>query len=632
MATYLNPDVYVSVQNNTVVATTTGNTINACIVGTAPTTASASDLAQFPYTTSVVPLSNQNAALSLSGTPGSYTFSGFTVTNRNSGSTSYSYATDYQLAFGNTNGYTSGIGNVSITPGISTVFASSDTTGGTFSLAFYLTSSNNNVISTTLAGTASGIAYNASLSTIQAAIKTALGTSSFTSNIATISASNLTVSVTSTSSSNALSNGLVIEFSPTLTTTGSAINAMTTQLTTSGVTVSSNGSGITIANTLTPQFLSFAYNYAPSYGNVLNLFNSFQAVQQIYGTPFNNATGAINSSVSLGAQLAFANGASQVYVLAVKPITNGSTVVAADWQTAITTLAGNNNIDTIVPLVDYSTTSGFENYVSTYLNTQANNGTLQRAFLGRDTSSGTNPISQAPASAYVGDASTFQSLGASQRISIISPSVIQMTVSNQSTTQVATIPGYYTAAAVAGVFASLPGPQDPLTHKIVSGFYAIPTPYSASDLLLMQSAGVLVLKQRSDGTIYIRQGLTTDNANWLTQEISIIAAQDELYREIKTALTNANLIGSAFTSNTPSTIISIVQSTLGNAIANNLIQVYTQLAYTIPTSQPTQINITFSYSPTFPLNYINVTFGISPTAGTVSFSSTTNSYNTVTGV
>jgi len=126
--------------------------------------------------------------------------------------------------------------------------------------------------------------------------------------------------------------------------------------------------------------------------------------------------------------------------------------------------------------------------------------------------------------------------------------------------------------------------------------------------------------------------LTTSTTNWLTQEISIISAQDQLYRNIKNALVNANLIGTAFSSNTTNRILSNIQGTLGNAIANNLIQAYTNLQYSVPNNQPTSVNVTFAYSPTFPLNYINVTFGIDPQAGTIQYSTTTNPYNTVTGV
>ena len=118
-------------------------------------------------------------------------------------------------------------------------------------------------------------------------------------------------------------------------------------------------------------------------------------------------------------------------------------------------------------------------------------------------------------------------------------------------------------------------------------------------------------------------------SNFLTQEISIIAAQDALFEAIRKNLVNADIIGNAFTPNTPSVITSLVQGVLTSAVNNNLIQAFSGIQYSVPSNNPTQVNITFQYSPTFPLNYINVAFSIDPTAGTTNFSSTTNAYNTV---
>jgi hypothetical protein len=414
----------------------------------------------------------------------------------------------------------------------------------------------------------------------------------------------------------------------TVTNSTSTTPTLTNASVTNGVTTntpSNPGAGITASSNILNTYVNANYIYTPTYGNVINYFNSPSAVQQVYGNAF-DSTGAINSPITLAAQLAFQNGANSLYAMAVKPTSNGLTPTSSDWQTSINILLGNSAIDTIVPLVDYSALNLYT-FFNNFINTQQNNGILQRLFLCRDSSNNV-AVPQVTANTLQADASSFSN----QRISIFAPTNYIINTTNQSTTQQVNVAGFYGAAAVAGVYTSLSGPQEPLTHKIVQGFYTIPNTYSTSDYLSMQSSGILCLKQRSTGVIYIRQGLTTSTTNWLTQEISIISAQDQLYRNIKNALVNANLIGTAFSNNTTNRILSNIQGTLGNAIANNLIQAYTNLQYSVPNNQPTSVNVTFAYSPTFPLNYINVTFGINPQAGTIQYSTTTNPYNTVTGV
>ena len=225
-----------------------------------------------------------------------------------------------------------------------------------------------------------------------------------------------------------------------------------------------------------------------------------------------------------------------------------------------------------------------------------------------------------------------------QRISLVAPTCIQIQSSLVSSNATISIAGYYAAAAIAGLFSSLPGPQEPLTHKNVLGFTTINPPIptsssstSVSNYQTLQTNGVLCLKQKVDGSIYIRHGLTTNTTNWLTEEISIIASQDALYNNIKNTLENSTVIGSALTQQTADAVVSLVQGALANAVNSNLIQDYQGLQFQQSTTLPTTITVNFQYSPTFPLNYINVVFSINPTAGTISFNNVSNAFNTTTG-
>ena len=346
-----------------------------------------------------------------------------------------------------------------------------------------------------------------------------------------------------------------------------------------------------------------------AYGNKLIQFNSNSGVVAQFGSALNTTSTIINSPVTLAAQLAFSNGASQVWVFPVKRSVPTAASTVSDWNnafTALQTVNGIGNIDTIVPLIDYTTTGFDRTQFANYLNYQKTNSSiLQRMFVSQDTSASNV---QANTAILQNDAILF----GNQRISLVAPTSIQIPTSSTATNSTLSIGGFYLAAALAGLFSSLPGPQEPLTHKTVQGFSTI--------------------KQKADGTMYVRHGLTTDTTNWLTEEISIIAAQDALYNNIKNTLDNSTVIGSALTQNTANAVVSIVQGVLTNAVNTNLIQSYQGLQFAQSTTLPTTITVTFSYSPTFPLNYVNVTFSINPTAGTVSFNTVSNAFNTTTGV
>jgi len=520
------------------------------------------------------------------------------------------------------------------TPGYSGATA----TNTTVTLALY---ANGNILTTTATGTTQAtatFAWNATASAISTAITTAINASFLNGNTVQLGSTGGTGTPTYLGLALTVPNPLgvsgtpaTINFAP-LSNTATTFNTVTFSTTTSGY---STGTSLTATNTMAsqggtyPVWISLNYNYSPLYGNVLNYFNSFTAVAQYYGNSF-TSSGTINSPLSLAAYLAFQNGAGGIYTIAVG---NGASATDKSVSTSITLsqmeyiftniLAGNNSIDTIVPLYDYSTSPGIIQFFNNYLSSQASIGTLQRLFVSRDQSNGGTYNQQTPASTLQTDAQTFSN----QRVSVVYPTVIQLQTS--SVTPNVNVGGYYAAAGMAGLFNSLPGPQNPLTHQILQGFYTIPNPYKANDLLSAQGSGVVCFSQRTNGDIYCRHALTTNMSNYLTQEISIIAAEDALFKAIRKSLVDANIIGTAFSSNTPNIITSLIQSTLSSAVNNNLIQAFSGIQYQIAPNNPTQVNVTFQYAPTFPLNYINVTFNIDPTAGATSFSSTTNAFNMV---
>lgn len=689
MATsYTNPGVTVSVINTPVITSTANNPVNICIMGDVPVTGNTTDVLTFKYSnsynqlssnyvtqdtvtkkpliTKVVDLSGKaytlgvdyqaswvNGTTVIAGMPairvtGDGTPAPYTLTNASGTGTVQTYTSSFvgtqPFVVGSTVTVTSitGTGTSGYNVTAATITAVSGSSGawtfsvagtatatpsgygsastpvalsGSFTLTFYLNGTSttfttgNITYSSTLATLASNIA-----TAVQSAARTATGDTGLTVT-GSVGPDNVETVLTVVPSNYATQNIITLS-SATTSFVGGTSPAVSTYATTTGL------KGQTLQAT-------YSVDNNSAYGNKLIQFNSNSGVVAQFGSALNTTSTSINSPVTLAAQLAFSNGASQVWVFPVKRSVPTAASTVSDWNnafTALQTVNGIGNIDTIVPLIDYTITGFDRTQFASYLNYQKTNSSiLQRMFISQDTS--TSNV-QANTAILQNDAVLF----GNQRISLVAPTSIQIPTSSTATNSTLSIGGFYLAAALAGLFSSLPGPQEPLTHKTVQGFSTINPPISVRDYVNLQTYGVLCTKQKADGTMYVRHGLTTDTTNWLTEEISIIAAQDALYNNIKNTLDNSTVIGSALTQNTANAVVSIVQGVLTNAVNTNLIQSYQGLQFAQSTTLPTTITVTFSYSPTFPLNYVNVTFSINPTAGTVSFNTVSNAFNTTTGV
>lgn len=371
-----------------------------------------------------------------------------------------------------------------------------------------------------------------------------------------------------------------------------------------------------------------------------------------YGTyyDFNSLSNTIGSSVSgttitnpavLAAQLAFQNGANTVQVLPVARISSSGTAIAsvADWTRALnsagtgndpTYLSNFNGVDVIVPLYGFVNASGTNigqiitygggtvaQALTSYLANQFNVAKYQRAFVGIDGTANQVTTSQMQALA-----SGFGGSTAGTRVTLVYPTTINYNPGLNTNTGLTNvnfnIPGYYLAAALAGTFVGQTEVSTPITNKIVNGFNYIPNQISLTDASTNYLPfGITTVFQKRDGNLWCLQGLTTNVTNWLTQEISINAVGDRLAERIMNDLLNSFLIGGPLTAKTSGAALGTVQSTLTNAVSTALIQSYQNLQYSVNPSNPTTINITFQYSPTYPINYIQVTFSLNTQTGNV---------------
>ena len=117
--------------------------------------------------------------------------------------------------------------------------------------------------------------------------------------------------------------------------------------------------------------------------------------------------------------------------------------------------------------------------------------------------------------------------------------------------------------------------------------------------------------------MWVLQGLTTNVTSWLTKEISLNAISDVLSNNVANDLNKSYLIGGPLTQNTLAGVLGTVQGTLINAIGTKIIQSYQNLLYSVNPASPTTVNVTFQYSPTYPINYIQVTLSLNTQTGTI---------------
>ena len=390
-------------------------------------------------------------------------------------------------------------------------------------------------------------------------------------------------------------------------------------------------SGISQSALLPSGTVNIAYaNQWGAYGTYYNL----NTVQNAIGAAVSGTT--VINPATLAAQLAFQNGANVVQILPVARVSSSGTAAAstADWarvftvtssgassdQTILSNLTG---ADAIVPLYGFVSngvpvTSAVTSGINTYLTSQANYGIYQRAFVGVDGTS-----NQVTSSSLQTLASGFNST----RVTLLYPAAINYNPGLNTTTALTNtsfnIPGYYVAAAIAGLFVGQPTVATPITNKTLAGFNTsvsntIPNQISLNDAATNYLPyGITTVFQKRNGNLYVLQGLTTNVQNWITQEISINAVGDQLANDIYNGLLNSALIGGPLTQNTLASVIGTVQNTLINDLANGLIQSYQNVVYSVNPATPTTVNVSFQYSPTYPINYIQATISLNTQTGTI---------------
>lgn len=362
----------------------------------------------------------------------------------------------------------------------------------------------------------------------------------------------------------------------------------------------------------TDRAVTITYNYADDEYYGLNRFTDPLTLLSVYGQPQDPVTGEIVSPLSFAALEAFNNGASIIYCVALDTRVGGTEQV--QMKAAYNKTIPNYEINLMVPMwTGPQNTASIESYITdleSFITTAYSEQFPRMALVG---------FTQGYLDA---DPDVVAQAATSRRVVLFWPNQFQFFNTVTNSTDIAD--GYYFAAACAGVLAGQ-SPNRGLTQAQVKGFSGIPlaiaNTMTTSQKNTWSSKGVSVAELNRNGQLVVRHGVTTDFTSIGNREISIVRCQDALYTDLLLTLLNANLIGSPITPDTPMSIKALVIGILANALQLNIIQAYAGLIVQqgqIPTGDPTVIQVTFSYQPTYPLNYITVSFTLDLTTNSLS--------------
>jgi hypothetical protein len=325
---------------------------------------------------------------------------------------------------------------------------------------------------------------------------------------------------------------------------------------------------IALGDRLSVVYTSLADTNAPE------LFTNIKQLIVKFGTP------SLQNTLSLGAQLAFENGA--VRILAIQAL---DPAFDPNWTNAYKSLA-KEEAYFVVPLPpdDYPliAVEGLS-----HVETQsATRNRHERVLILGETPDLTE-----------GDLSSFRE---SFRVTFVEPNPIRRVVSDE--TEI--LQGMFLAAAYAGKFSSLQYMADPMTHKTLSGFDITSQPKLTNvDLQQKIDNGITYIKALPSGGQVCR-GITTTNSRLaVEEEPSIVRIRDFLAVNIRRVLED-QYVGQPIVDDITKSIENTTTLFLNARKDGRLISVFQNVRAAIDSVEPRQVNVSFDVQPVFPLNTI----------------------------
>jgi len=312
--------------------------------------------------------------------------------------------------------------------------------------------------------------------------------------------------------------------------------------------------------------------------NIPELFLNIDSLVAKFGTP------SIENTLSLGASLAFANGARRV--LAVQAF---SPTVDPGWSKAYTALS-KEEAYFVVPIPPSNYASVAASGLAHVENQSATKYRHERVLILGETSD-----------LIENDLSIFRK---SFRVTYLQPNELLQTVIKGETES---LDGRYLAAIYAGKFSSLSYIAEPMTGKILTGFDINWQPRITNiELEQKVSKGITFIKTlASGGQVY--RGVTTVNSGLaVEEEPSIVRIRDFLAINIRKTLED-QYIGQPIVGDILQSIEGTTSLFLNSQKTARIISRFDNLRVKIDSVEPRQVNVTFDVQPIYPLNTVMIT-------------------------
>jgi hypothetical protein len=341
-----------------------------------------------------------------------------------------------------------------------------------------------------------------------------------------------------------------------------------------------------------------SYQYADQNYYLPTLFNQYQDIEAKYGPAF-NSDGTISSQLSFGAKLAMLNGASRVVCTAVS-------ASDSQWLNAFQGLANDHDSTIIVPLTG---SESIHASAAAHCTSMQSQNIFRTAIFGIDGT--TSRVTQAALQAAAGSYNR-------KDIQYVSPSIFRyynpkINIENQ-------IGGQYAAAAVAGMHAAR-GPADSLTRQVVAGFSSIGDPRSLPGMNADAGNGLTVLEAKG-GAIRIRHDISTAPANVNTREWPVIQQTYNMIRNIL-GIYDDSVVGQYKSNSTGLLAVqNITNGYLRSLVSKGQLDSYSGLNVSFNPSDPTAVNVTWTYKPIYTILYVSITIGLDLSSGTSNVTTT----------
>lgn len=349
------------------------------------------------------------------------------------------------------------------------------------------------------------------------------------------------------------------------------------------------------------------------------LLDNFEDIKDAYGAPLNlvaQAAGdsgytAINSPLTLAAQVALQNGAGEIVLVAIDADAGATSAqVRAALGKAYAKIATDYSVNLVVPLTDGVTEAdapGVALDLRSHVDSASADGYFRTGVVGFDTA-----VTSAPDTLI--NSGGFRSKRA--MVAYASPGGLQLFNGNANQTVV--VGHQYLATAYGARMSALPV-QKSLTKEQILSFAGIAgSPLSNTVKNQYSSAGVAVTEIDRLGRMVVRHGTTTDRSSVNTAESSVVRARDAMVSLLQSGTEDSGMIGQPIDVNTPLSVKSVVAGLLEHCVSTGAIVAYDGLTVRQASVDPSVIEVKFTYKPAYPLNYVLISFSINVATGDTS--------------